>query len=339
MEREHILRTVFVCALLVCALSFAGGRVQAAELEIGGTIDVDLFGSKQKNSDNSSDLKLDLFELSIDSKLDEHVSAHALVNYEYEGGDEEESYNLAVDEAYITLTKLVDQPLTITAGKLYLPFGVFNNHLITDPLTQDAFEIGAPAVSFTFAPEEIEGMDVTVAGYSSREARFAEIDPNRDKPENDFGNYVINASFAAEEFLQASVYFDSEQGLDDRNDSLGVSLSASYLEILTMDVEYIKALQRDQDRPKDSAYSISGAFKPQPGLELAGRFEGYKDDVDGYQDYDPDSLVGVEYRVSAGVNYELHEHATLMSEYRITEVEDAEASNIKDWIIRLRLEF
>ncbi|MEW6379488.1 MAG: porin [bacterium] len=336
MGKEYTLRTVFICVLLACALSFAG-RARAEKLEIGGTIDVDLFGGKQKNTDTSSDLKLDLFELSIDSELDEHVSAHALVNYEYEGGDEEESYNLVVDEAYLTLSKLVDQPLTIMAGKWYLPFGVFNNHLTTDPLTQDAYEINAPAVSFIFALEEIEGVDVSVTGYSSREARFA--DPNLAEPENDFGNYMVNASFAPGEFLKMSVYFDSEQGVNDRNDSLGASLSAAYQDSLTFDAEYIKALERDQGRSKDSAYSISGAFKPQPELELVGRFEGYDDGVDGYQDYDPDSLVGVEYRVSAGINYELHEHVTLMSEYRVTEVEDADVSNVKDWTLRLRLEF
>jgi len=340
MKRDNVLRTVFGCVLLVFALIMAAplqaAEKQAAEkqLEIGGTIDVDLFGSKAKNTDNQSDLKLDLFELSIDSKLDERVSAHAVVKYEE--GDQQD-YTLAVDEAYMTLSKLVDQPLTIMAGKWTLPFGVFNSHLTSDPLTQDAFEINAPAVSFIFSPEEVEGMDISITGYSSKEARFA-ADPNA-APENDFGNYILNASFAQGELFNLSVYFDSEQGVGDRNDSLGASLSATYMDTVTLDAEYITALKRDQDRPKNLAYSVAAAFKPLPLLELVGRFEGYDDDVDGSQSYDPDTLEGLEYRVSVGLNYELHEHAALMTEYRIMEVEKEEESNIKDWTVRLRIEF
>ncbi|MEW6378578.1 MAG: hypothetical protein AB1611_03100 [bacterium] len=335
MRKEKIFYPAFIYLLLACVLSFVG-TVQAEKLEIEGTIDLDLYGSKQKNTDNSSDVKLDLFELSINSELDEHVSAHAVVNYEYEGGDEEESYQLVVDEAAITLSKLADMPLTIMAGKWCLPFGVFNNHLTSDPLTQDAYEINAPAVSFTLALEQVKWMDVSLAGYSGREARFA--DPNAEL-KNDFGNYILNASFAPAEFFNLSIYFDSEQGVNERNDSLGASLSAAFLEKLTFDAEYIRALQRDQNRPEDSAYSISAAFKPLSVLELVGRFEGYDDGVDEVQDYESGSLIGEEYRASAGVNYQLHEHATLMSEYRITQVEDEEVSKIQDWTLRLRLEF
>ncbi len=147
MTKEKIMCRAMLCVLVTVVLGFVR-PVQAENLKIGGTIDVDMFGYKRKDTTNSSDIKLDLLELSLQSQLNEHVSANALVKYEYEDMD----YKLVVDEAYVTLTKLTDQPLTIKAGKWYLPFGLFNNHLCNDPLTEDAYEINAPGVSFSFAP-------------------------------------------------------------------------------------------------------------------------------------------------------------------------------------------
>jgi len=331
MRKEKILWRAMVCILLAVVLGLVR-PVQAENLKIGGTIDVDIFGSKHKGTNGSSDIKLDKLELSLQSELNEYVSANALVKYEYEDAD----YKLFVDEAYLTLTKLIDQPLTIKAGKWALPFGVFNNHLANDPLTKDAYEINAPGVSFSFAPEEVEGLDFSMTAYSSKDAHFA--DPNV-PAEDDLGNYILNATLTQTEFLTMSVYFDSERGAGDRNNSLGASISAAFQDSLFFDAEYIKALERDANHPKDTVYSISGAFKVLPPLELVGRFEGYNDGVNGDQTFDPESLAGVEYRVSAGANYELAEHATLMSEFRATEVEDVDVSPLKEWILRLRVEF
>jgi len=334
MKKEKIMYRAMLCVFVIVVLGFVR-PVQAEDLKIGGTIDVDMFGAKHKGTNSSSDIKLDALELSFQSELNEHVSANALVKYEYE----DEDYKLVVDEAYVTLTKLSDQPLTIKAGKWYLPFGLFNNHLANDPLTEDAYEINAPGVSFSFTPEELEGLDLSLTVYSSKEARFAD---NANPPEDDLGNYILNATLTQTEFFTMSVYFDSEQGVGDRNNSLGASISAAFQDSFSFDAEYIKALERDGDRPKDSAYSLSGAFKVLPPLEVVGRFEGYDDGVNGDQDFDPAApgeLIGVKYRVSAGANYELVEHATLMSEFRVTELEDADASTLKEWILRLRVEF
>jgi len=341
MRKDKILCRAMLCILLAVVLGLVR-PVQAENLKIGGTIDVDLFGYKHKGdssrdikANSSSDIKLDALELSIQSELSEHVSANALVKYEYEDAD----YKLFVDEAYVTLTKLADQPLTIKAGKWSLPFGVFNNHLANDPLTKDAYEINAPAVSFAFTPDEVEGLDLSLTAYSNKDALLA--DPN-DTSEDDLGNYILNATLTKTEFLTMSVYFDSEAGAGDRNNSLGASLSFAFKDHFSLDAEYIEALERDAVHPKDSAYSVCGAFKVLPSLELVARFEGYDDGENGTQDFDPqdpESLRGVEYRASAGANYELVEHATLIPEFRYTGLEDQDVSNISEWILRLRVEF
>ncbi len=178
--------------------------------------------------------------------------------------------------------------------------------------------------------------------YSSKEARFADSTILPEDKEDDLGNYILNATLTQTEFLTMSVYFDSESGAGKRNNSLGASISTAFQDNFSLNAEYIKALERDGNRPKDSAYSLSGAFKVLPPLELVGRFEGYDDGMNGPQSFNlatPDSLVGLKYRVSAGANYELIEHATLMSEFRVSEVDDADVSTIKDWILRLRVEF
>jgi len=98
MREEKILGITMFCVLLAIVVGLVR-PVQAENLKIGGTIDVDMFGSKHKGANSSSDIKLDALELSLESELNEHVSANALVKYEYEDAD----YKLFVDEAYSDL--------------------------------------------------------------------------------------------------------------------------------------------------------------------------------------------------------------------------------------------
>jgi len=326
-----------------CCVSALGSPVRAAELKFGGIVNVDLYGSRQKNTDSTSDLKLDLIQLSLNSKINEHVSADAVVKYEK---GYEEDYIMSVDEAYLTLTGLTDLALSIKAGRLYPPFGVFANHLVYYPLTQDKYQINPLAVSFIYTPEEAEGLDLSATAYSNKDSLFT--DPNS---EDDLGNYILSASFAPMKPFKLDIYFDSEKGAGgSRDDTWGSSLSAAYQD-LSFDAEYIGALHRDDEHSKESAYTISGAYKVKPDLELAGRFEGYNDGVPGNQKFnDPNTIkdhnddwVGLEYRVSAGVNYELYEHTNLMAEFRVSKVEGpvegADVSNVKDWTLRLSVEF
>lgn len=89
----------------------------------------------------SSDLKLATFELGVDVDAIRYVHAHALLLWE-----EDETEPVDLDEGFVTLGAEEDFPGYLTAGKLYVPFGVFESHFISDPLTLELGETRESAV-------------------------------------------------------------------------------------------------------------------------------------------------------------------------------------------------
>ena len=313
-----------VCAITVLVFSVIffcfNGPLQAASLEWSGCIEVDLRGSEQGDADSNSEIVLDTLELVLEAEVNENVSAMAIVKYE--GGDDD----VFLDEANLTLSKVGGAPLNVTAGKYVLPFGVFESHLISDPLTQDKYEINASGVSLAYAPEEMKGLELSLTVY--------------DEPvsDDDVTDYILDVSFAQEELVNLSVYYNSVKGAEDRNDTMGVSVNAA-VQNLTLDLEYITALEREGvNPPEESAYSVSAAYQALPALELAARYEGYDDDTVNDNDlFDGDTMVGLETKYSLGASYEVFENAALSAEYRVTsyEVDD----DLKEWALRLSVEF
>jgi hypothetical protein len=79
---------------------------------------------------STSDVILDTLELGIDAKINSWVNGHILFLYEQEDDD-----NLLVDEGVITLGNSVSSPGYLSVGRMYLPFGNFESHMISDPIT------------------------------------------------------------------------------------------------------------------------------------------------------------------------------------------------------------
>lgn len=314
-------KALYVMVVLIFMASFFcfNGPIQAKSLEWSGCIEADIFGSEQKGrepEETESGIVLDAVEIVLDAELNENVSAMAIIKYE--GGDDE----VILDEANITMKNLSGAPVTLTAGKYVLPFGVFESPLVNDPLTQEVYEINAAAVSLAYVVEELQGVELSLTVY--------------DEPDgvNDVTDFIINASVSQEELYTFTVGYNSAKadGGFDRNDSLAVSLNASARN-LTLDAEYITALEREGvDPPKESAYALSAAYQVLPALSLAARYEDFDDDDN--DDATEDSL---DFRYSVGGSYELYESVALNAEYRISdqEVED----DLKEWVLRLSMEF
>jgi len=116
-----------------------------SKVKISGTLDCDFrwmnYNSIYKiYSATTSDLYLRLFDLGIEAPLLDWATATAVLNSEWIGdylnqGDEK----IAADEVHFDLQD-ADFPFYLIFGKRTQPFGLFENYLITDPLTQDAYE-------------------------------------------------------------------------------------------------------------------------------------------------------------------------------------------------------
>ncbi len=129
----------------------AGLATEVGEwLTIGGLIEVEAFSDDDEvHGDEVSDITLATMELAIGAELSEKVGAHVLLLWE-----EDDTEPVDLDEGYITL--LLTDDVTLTLGKMYLPFGNFESHFISDPQTLELGEMRESAALISYGSELFE---------------------------------------------------------------------------------------------------------------------------------------------------------------------------------------
>jgi hypothetical protein len=292
---------------------------------------VDVSDTANENSDSTSDLYLSSVELALRVFFNKLAKAKIVVNAEDVGrqdGDE----NISLDEAIVTL-KSPKMPLYFIGGKTTLPFGVFEDHMISGTITEDLYEIDDVGATLGFAPD-IYGLDISVTVYGGQniienleDFGTHEFSPGRMK-EEDVDSFIANVTLEPlEEILSLAVFYNSEPGDGNRNRSIGGALTLNVWKFV-FDTEYITALERekgeDAEENKENAWFVALAFQPSGKLELATRYEVFNDDRSGDQDeivYD---------RYLAGFNYSFFDFATFSFEYRHSRFEKERGSNAAD---------
>ena len=129
----------------------AAGRLStvAGHISLSGLLEVEATVASLKNRDGStdsnSDLALATAQLGLGFQPLEQVGFAITLLYEGAGSD------LEVDEAFTSLT---GGPATVHLGQLYLPFGVYYSHFISDPLVLELGETRESALvtEFDLAP-------------------------------------------------------------------------------------------------------------------------------------------------------------------------------------------
>ncbi len=108
---------------------------------LSGTIAVEAgFESSDADDSDSSDISLATAELGIEGAPKDWLTGFMLLSWV---DDEDE---LIVDEAHITLGRTDEIPYYVSAGKFYIPFGIFETLMVSDPITLDIGEIVDNAV-------------------------------------------------------------------------------------------------------------------------------------------------------------------------------------------------
>lgn len=120
-------------------------------------------------------------EVGVGARINDHVSGYILFYY----GDDED---VAIDEAVIGIDGGEKCPFDLTVGKLYLPFGNFESHMISDPLTLDIAEIRETALQVGI---ESHG------AYGSTFVFNGDVD-EADDTDDHINNFGANAGFAME---------------------------------------------------------------------------------------------------------------------------------------------
>ncbi|MBI5664998.1 MAG: LbtU family siderophore porin [Nitrospirae bacterium] len=226
-----------------------------------------------KDSDSTSDLYLRRLELGLEAGLTDWIKANAVLNSEFIGDDVNQGdEKMTVDEATMTFQK-EDVPLYLIIGKRAQPFGIFENHLITDPMTQDAFETKRAGV--TVGATGPIGLDVSATVYKGEEqmehlvgSGLFEV-TRAGEATDDVGSYILSVSILPmEDHLQFFVSYLSEPGRGKRNDTVSAafSIAAPGLKALRFDGEYMKALKREIYEGSDEAFregvfSLTASFE------------------------------------------------------------------------------
>jgi hypothetical protein len=325
------------------------------------------------DTDSTSDLYLRKLELAVEAQLVDWITASAVFNSEWIGDDVNQGdERVTVDEA--TLTMQDDAlPLYLVVGKRTQPFGVFENHLVTDPMTQDAYE--TKRVGITAGYTGPMGLDLSVTVYKGEEQMghlfesglFEDSLRRSGEATDDVGSYIVSATVQPFEYLTLFGGYLSEPGRGSRNETIngGLSLVPPFMEGLRLDAEYIKALNRERydgvsNEYKEGVFSATLAYEfvvkkreriggglfaarrahlvSEP-LEVALRYEHFDDD--GMSD--DLGMWTVKDRYSAGARYSFYNdeetgfNAFVAGEYRHTELRVHEAMKDSNDEVYLRL--
>ena len=119
-------------------------------IEISGLTEVEVGYNDPDSGDTTSDIVLATQEIGIAAEVTDWVSAEAVFLFE------DDETDLEFDVATVTIAD-PDGPLYATGGMFYVPFGTFETHLISDPLTLEIGEIRESSVLAGFESNGFAG--------------------------------------------------------------------------------------------------------------------------------------------------------------------------------------
>jgi len=203
----------------------------------------------------TTDLYLRMFEIGLEVDFADWASTTVVLNSEWigdslHGGDG----SLAVDEAHLDLS-VPRLPLYIVLGKRTQPFGLFEEHFVTDPLTQDAYEtqtvglsVGLKAplatdLSLTFYKGRVQSDHLSGSGlFDAAAAPVPAVAVAR------VDSWILSGiSSPVKDIWTVFAAYSSEPGAGRRMTTLGVGsdLVVPWLKNLQIDAEYMRALGRE----------------------------------------------------------------------------------------------
>ncbi len=255
------------------------------KLRLGGLIEVSAFDDDNEDYGDSSQIELATIELALEADINNYTRARLHLLWEENNTEPTE-----IDEATITFASL--HKVELTAGKTYLPFGVFHSHFITDPQTHELGEIREHALLLKYR-----------ATYFLFSAAIydGEIDEHGDSNEI---NYVASIIVTPHEWLEFGLSYNSDLADSDIELTHAHRLDSSLEETVSgagafinlthknwgLNLEYIGAnkgfnatdLDADGDGKGDRprAYNIELAYAASERLNIAARLEGNKDFFD-----------------------------------------------------------
>jgi hypothetical protein len=277
-------------------------------LSIGGLIEVEAFSIDDDrmapDGGSSSDIVLATVEVFLEAKIHDYVRGEILLLWE-----EDDTEEVVVDEGKIIIGK--DKGLSLTLGKLYVPFGVYNSHFISNPFTLELGETRESAAILAYANQYFS---LSLGAFNG------DIDKTGDDHVEDF---VAALNIAPAQWLSFGVSYITDIAESDADITGGIVTTdnvegiSAFLSLtlgpVTLDTEYLAALDdfeladyddlADGKKDKPETYNIELAVAIGEKIEIATRYEGSSD-----ISMLPEEQYGV------AVSYALFDHVTIAFE-------------------------
>ena len=240
----------------------------------------------------TSDIVLATAELDIGVEI--HEKVYGQLNYLYE----EDDTPLGVDVGTITVGDF--NGVSVTVGQMYVPFGMFNSHFISDQMTLLLGETNESAVVVAYSTDMLT---VQAGLFNGTTKKYEDDDAIDDFVSSIEVTPVKQVTFGASYMsdISDSDTLEGESGLaDDYVDRVGgvsVFVSATFGPV-TLEGEYMGATDKfdsadldnnmDSNGDKPKTFNIEAAYSVNDKLEVAIRIEG-NDEFFG----NPESQYGV----------------------------------------------
>jgi hypothetical protein len=311
------------------------------KITLSGVIEVEAgyedldFDDPDEDDSTSSDIALATFELAVDVDIIKHVKGHVLFLWE-----EDDTEPVDLDEGIIIIDGEDVVPLYLNVGKLYVPFGYYESHFISDPLTLELGETRESAVKVGFANDMFE---ISAAIFNGDINETDEDDDHIDNwvaggiftlPEETVAglDLKVGASYisniADSDGLEGAL--DEEFGTDEIDKYIpgwSAFLSASFREKFFFEAEYVGAMDKFEnddlgldpgEKFKPSAWNVELAYAITDKMEIAAKYEGSSDTLNLL----PETQYG------AAITYGLFENTALALEYLHGEFENDDTRNL-----------
>jgi hypothetical protein len=243
-----------------------------SRVEVSGLVEVEASYVDPDSGNSESDIVLATTEIGISAQVNDWVAADVVFLYE------EDETDLEVDVATITLAD-PNAPWFVVAGQQYLPFGSFETHMVSDPLTLEIGEIRETALVggidaggfnggvYVFNGDLADG-DERIETYGA----FAGY-----SVESDSHSFSVNLGYISDigdaDGLQETVEDNLNLGLVDYKDQVAAGAIDAMFQAgpFTVIAEYIQAV--DSFKANELAYKTRGAKPAALNLEAAFNFE------------------------------------------------------------------
>ena len=298
-----------------------------------------------RRSGSTSDLFLRRASVGLDARPLDFLTARLVLTSEWFGAQTTDQgqpvdEKVTIDEGTITLGA-EGFPVYGVFGFRTQPFGAFFPRLVTDPMTQDAYEVKEVGATLGWKSKPWD-LDLSATVYRGEEQMahlFASglFDSTSVSRSTDAGlraeteeirSFIVAASLSPLKDLTMGAAFVSEPGDDRRNQTL--ALWARYtLGRVIAEAEFAAALTRERYVLEPSGARLGRAFEERivslgltytlaKPLAIAARFEHLWDDGLAHAA----DIWSAENRVSVGAGYTLYERdetsARFLVEYRFT---------------------